>query len=62
MGQQQAQTNNNIMSNKLSLQHPQMKISYIPLQREDPLSSTADAKNPNTIYKTQSKQNLAMYI
>jgi hypothetical protein len=38
------------------------KKTYILLQREGPLPSTAGAKDPNTIWKSKPKQNLATYF
>jgi hypothetical protein len=49
MGQQQAQTNNNIIRNKTLVTVPpneEKKKTYMPLQRGGPLPSTAGANNP----------------
>jgi hypothetical protein len=41
---------NRYTKSKLSLQHPQIRITYIPLQRRGPLPPTSGAKSPNKIW------------
>jgi hypothetical protein len=62
MDQQQVQTNNNIIPNKtLVTTSPNENNIYTVATRRAP-ASTAGAKGPNTIRKSQPKQNLATYF
>jgi hypothetical protein len=58
MGQQQAQTNNNVIPNRTRYNISEEKESYILLQWGGPLPSTAGVKSLNTIWKSKPKENL----